>query len=34
MNVIGSTFDSTTHKYTKPTFEVANKELHMTYLNK
>ena len=34
MNVIGSTFDSTTHKYTKPTFEVSNKELHMTYLNK
>jgi hypothetical protein len=34
MNVIQSKFNDTKHEYEKPKFEVANTELHMTYIDK
>ena len=35
MNVVNSyQFDTTTHKYTRPTFEVSNKTLQMYYIDK
>ena len=34
MNIINSKLDEDKHEFTRPSFEVANKELHMYYINK